>query len=135
LDMAPRLPELGPLLGRVEAFAAEMKLSSEDTYRVVLVLDELITNIVAHGVDADEVRRIVVELSYRHPDLEIEISDPGRPFDPRSATPYDTDKALAERKVGGLGLHLVRTLVDSIDYRYDAGRNVVTIGKRLSRVG
>jgi serine/threonine-protein kinase RsbW len=135
LDMAPRLPELGPLLGRIEAFTAKMKFSPEDTYRVVLILDELITNIVAYGADANEVRRIVVELRYRQPDLEIEISDPGRPFDPRSAPPYDTDKALADRKTGGLGLHLVRTIADSIDYRYDAGRNVVTIVKRLSKMG
>jgi serine/threonine-protein kinase RsbW len=135
LDMAPCLPELGPLLGRIEAFAAKMNFSTEETYRVVLILDELITNIVAHGVDANDARRIDVELRYRQPDLEIEISDPGRPFDPRSAPSYDTAKALSDRKVGGLGLHLVRTLVDSIDYRYDAGRNVVTIGKRLSKVG
>jgi anti-sigma regulatory factor (Ser/Thr protein kinase) len=133
--MAPCLPELGPLLQRVESFAAKMSFSTEETYRVVLILDELITNIVAHGVDANDARRIDIELRYRKPDLEIEISDPGRPFDPRSAPSYDTDKALADRKVGGLGLHLVRTLVDSIDYRYDAGRNVVTIGKRLSKVG
>jgi serine/threonine-protein kinase RsbW len=135
LDMAPCLPELGPLLARVEAFAVTMKFSTEETYRIVLVLDELVTNIIAHGADANDLRRIVVELRYRQPDLEIEVSDPGRPFDPRSAPSYDTDKALAERKIGGLGLHLVRTLVDSIDYRYDAGRNVVTIGKRLSKVG
>lgn len=135
MDMAPRLPEVGPLLERIEAFAVKMSFSSEETYRVVLILDELITNIVAYGVDANEARRIVVELRYRQPDLEIEISDPGRPFDPRSATPYDTDKALADRKVGGVGLHLVRTMVDSIDYRYDAGRNVVTIVKRLGKVG
>ncbi|MBV8410095.1 MAG: ATP-binding protein [Alphaproteobacteria bacterium] len=133
--MAPRLLELGKLLGRVDAFGVEMGFSPEDAYRVVLVLDELITNIIVHGVEASEVRHIVVDLHYRQPDLEMEISDPGRPFDPRAVSPPDTDKGIAERKIGGLGIHVVRTLVDSIDYRYDAGRNVVTLVKRLSRAG
>jgi anti-sigma regulatory factor (Ser/Thr protein kinase) len=130
--MAPRRPELGKLLGRVDAFGVEMGFSAEDTYRVVLVLDELITNIMVHGVRANEVRHIVVNLHYRQPDLEMEISDPGLPFDPRTVPPPDTDRGIAERTIGGLGIHLVRTLVDSIDYRYDAGRNVVTLVKRLS---
>ena len=55
------------------------------------------------------------------------VEDDGVPFDPRDAPLPDLDASLDERQAGGLGMHLVRSTMDGIDYRREGGRNVLTV--------
>ena len=104
------------------------------TFKVNLVLDELASNIISHG--GQEGRRnpdIEIEIASRSDELVIEISDDGRPFDPLGDAPpaavIDDDTQTAP--VGGLGLHLVKSMVDSLSYRHEDGRNrVVLVARR-----
>ena len=63
-------------------------------------------------------------------EVTVEVSDDGRPFDPLTVAPADLDQALEERSIGGLGVHFVRRVMDRLEYRRDAGRNVLTMHKR-----
>ena len=64
-------------------------------------------------------------------ELVLEISDDGKPFDPTQAPPPKLNAALEERRIGGLGVYLVRTMMDEIAYRRSDGRNHLVMRKRL----
>ena len=131
LELAARLPEIARLVEAFEAFAERLRLPPEAVHQVTLVLDELVTNIVTYGVKPDETRPITVQLSHGGGVLKIVLSDPGRPFDPLTVKPPDTTATLEERQIGGLGVHLARSFMDQLDYRYDGGKNQLTLVKRI----
>jgi anti-sigma regulatory factor (Ser/Thr protein kinase) len=132
-DLAPELGEIRRMVEAIEVFGERHGFPGAALYQVTLVLDELITNIVSHGIEPGESRPITVELNFADGVLTITLSDPGRPFDPRTVPEPDVQASLKDRKIGGLGLHFVRTIMDSIDYRYESGRNYITLMKRVER--
>jgi serine/threonine-protein kinase RsbW len=132
LELAPQLAEIARMVEALEAYADRMGLPTETAYQVTLVLDELVTNIVSYGIDPGETRPITVSLSYTGGVLEIVLSDPGKPFDPRSVPPPDTEASLDDRRIGGLGVHIARSFMDSLDWRHDGGRNHLTLVKRVA---
>ncbi len=131
LELAARLPEIARLVEAFEAFAERLRFPPEAVHQVTLVLDELVTNIVTYGVKPGETAPITVQLSHGGGVLKIVLSDPGRPFDPLTVKPPDTTATLEERQIGGLGVHLARSFMDSLDYRYDGGKNHLTLIKRI----
>ena len=102
---------------------------------VDLVLEELFTNVVKYGRKSEAAVR--VELSRTPGGVEVTvIEDDAERFDPTAGPAVDTTKPLESRKPGGLGLHLIGKLVDSIEYRYvEASRQGrTTFSKALVRV-
>ena len=65
--------------------------------------------------------------------LVLTFSDDGVPFDPIAAKTPDTSAPLEQREIGGLGIHLVRNLIDEASYERKLGRNVLTLVKQLDR--
>jgi anti-anti-sigma factor len=95
-----------------------------------VALDELLTNTVWYGLP-DVGSEVTVEVEL-HPDrLTVTVSDNGRPFDPFGRSAPDTTLPVEERPIGGLGIHLVRQLVEDVRYQRRADRNVVIMTKRL----
>ncbi len=131
LELAPQLSEIARMVEALEAYAERTGLPTETAYQVTLVLDELVANIVSYGVAPGETRPIGLSLSYTGGVLEIVLSDPGKPFDPRSVPAPDTEVSLEDRQIGGLGVHIARSFMDSLDWRYDGGRNHLTLVKRV----
>ncbi|HEX4193960.1 MAG TPA: ATP-binding protein, partial [Stellaceae bacterium] len=64
--------------------------------------------------------------------IVTELSDDGRAFDPLNAPPPDLDSAIEDRRIGGLGVHLVKTMMDDVTYAYRDGRNHVTLRKKIA---
>lgn len=130
LELAARLPEIARMVEAVESFADSHGWPPDVTYQVTVVLDELVTNAVSYGIAPGETRPIVLRIRQADGVLEIVLSDPGQPFDPRTAPEPDTEASLEDRKIGGLGIHIARSFMDRLDYRYD-GHNHLTLVKRL----
>ena len=102
-------------------------------FKVNFVLEELATNILAYGGEPDRPSPdIEIDIASRGDALVIEVSDDGRPFDPlRDAPPAPViDENTDVAPIGGMGLHLVLRMVESIAYRYENGRNRVTMVAR-----
>lgn len=93
-----------------------------------IALDELLTNAITHGeVTLDDPMQ--VDLIVGASALRSVVSYGGRPFDPTQTEAPDVDAGLHERGTGGLGLHLVKSMMDEFTYAFEEGRNVIRLGK------
>ncbi len=115
-------------LGTVEGWDSVL------TYQINLALEELAMNTASYGYPEGrgfEEGQIDVRILRQGSELKIEYSDNGIAFDPfREAPDPDTSTSLSERRVGGLGIHFVRTMMDEVAYRRADGRNQITLIKR-----
>ena len=93
------------------------------------MLEELVLNVVNHG-SAGGAGEIAIELLSDAEAVTIEIIDDGKPFDPLTDAPDpDTESSIEDRAVGGLGIHLVRTMMDEVSYRREENRNHMILVK------
>lgn len=124
--------ELRRLSHFVEHFSAAHGLSEDDAANINLVLDEIVTNVMRHGYEDRGEHEIHVTLGFDRGVAEIEVRDDGKAFDPfTQAPPPKLDVPIEERPIGGLGVYIVRELVDTTAYRREDGRNVVTMTKKI----
>lgn len=120
------LGSIGEAASAVRSAAAEAGFSEADLLTLDLVMEELLANITLHAYDTRGGGHFEVSYAvYPEGSLEVEISDEGAAFNPVTADPPDLDAPLGERRVGGLGIVVVKSLVRSLTYRRDAERNVV----------
>lgn len=99
-----------------------------------LALDELITNTVSYGLRGVSRPKIDITLQVSENTLVLTMEDNGRPFDPTRNTNPDLSSAVDERPVGGLGLHLIKTFADRVDYEYSDGKNRLVMEHDLTPV-
>jgi sigma-B regulation protein RsbU (phosphoserine phosphatase) len=132
LTLANRLSELQRLASELERFAQTHRIPEPDAHALSLAFDELITNTIAYGYDDEGPHEIRVRLMLNNGRLSAEVEDDGRPFNPLTASPPDLTSAVEDRPVGGLGIHLVRSLMEEVDYRRESGKNHLIMSKRLS---
>ena len=116
-----------------ERFGEEHQLPTELVMTMHLVLDELVANIINHGYDDTAEHQIHVTLAVDGSELTIRVEDDARPFDPLQVPPPDLDLPLEERPVGGLGIHLVRSVMDTVEYQRNGDRNILTMRKTIGR--
>ena len=117
----------------VERFATDRRLPPDVIHDLHVVLDELVNNAISYGYDAGARGEIVVRLRHAPDHLAVEVEDDGRPFDPLQAPPPDLTSPLAERQVGGLGVHIVKNLMDEVAYARVGGKNVLKLLRNLAR--
>ena len=134
IRIAPGSGDFESCRDRVEQFCEERKLSPKLVFKIVLALDELITNILSYGYEDAQHYDIELCLSCAEGALRLELRDNGRPFNPVEAAEPELDVPLDERKrpIGGMGIHLVKALMDGLEYRREDGHNVLVLTKRLT---
>jgi anti-sigma regulatory factor (Ser/Thr protein kinase) len=119
--------EIGRLVDLLEAFGPQSGLTDDATFKLTLALDEIVANVVRHGFDDDREHRIEVKVTVDDRTVTASVEDDGLEFDPREAPVPDLDLPIEMRKPGGLGMHLVRATMDSVEYRREDGRNILTV--------
>jgi len=125
------LREIERLNRIVRQFGDLHEIPSRTLYAVNLALDEVVTNIVRHGFDDPAGQLLEAHILAEKGELTTVVTDPGRRFDPMDVPPPDLTAPLAERSLGGLGVHLVRNLMDRVEYRRENEKNVLTLHKRI----
>ena len=115
----------------VEEFARRYTLPAAERSRLLIVLDELFTNAVNHGRFGTAATSIEIVFTLEAGRLTIDFSDDGRPFDPLITAPPDLDQPVADRPIGGLGLHILRSLVDHARYSRDCNRNRLVLVRTI----
>ena len=127
LNLAPKIDELKRLYEAVESLGEQEEWPPGLIFQVNLALEELGINIMNYGETAEE---ILVILASDEDTITINISDAGKPFNPLTEGPEpDITQELDERPIGGLGVYLVRTLMDELHYRREEDRNHLTLVK------
>ncbi|HRY34095.1 MAG TPA: ATP-binding protein [Bacteroidales bacterium] len=127
-----RIEELRRLEEFVNEFVLEKRLPDCNLFELNLVLEEIFTNIVFYAFKDGEAHDILITIEQQDSALCIRVEDDGMPFDPTlREPPPDIDKPLEERDIGGLGIHLVRNLMQEVSYRREGDRNILTLIRKL----
>lgn len=116
---------------RIEALAADRGWPQRLVFDLNLAIDELVTNAFAHGLAGRPDAQITIRLQQRDDRIELEILDNGIEFNPLAADAPDLDEGVEQRPVGGLGIHLVRQMMDQLCYQRVGDRNRIRALKRL----
>jgi anti-sigma regulatory factor (Ser/Thr protein kinase) len=125
-----RRHELAPALDRIEALLLELAVEREIAAELRLVVEEGLVNIVTHAYGSNEEGEVAVALAVQVTDVRLVLRDRGRPFNPLEQPGPDLDLPVDERPIGGLGIHLIKTLTDEQTYRREGEENVLVLIKR-----
>lgn len=127
------LDEIRELVG---AAARQAGFSDKEIYTIQLAADEASSNIIEHAYAGVKDGKIEIEINISGKELKIMMRDRGKPFDPASVPEPNVKADLSERKIGGLGMYLMRKLMDEVTYESspEAG-NLLTMIKRLGDSG
>ena len=127
LTIAPRHDQLDQITAAVEELGERDNWPLDLVFKVNLVLEELGVNVVNYSRDASE---IAISLASDEHAVSVEIVDDGPPFNPLAdAAEPDLDAPLEDRPIGGLGIHLVREMMDELHYSREEGKNRLAMVK------
>jgi sigma-B regulation protein RsbU (phosphoserine phosphatase) len=124
---------IGQLSEFVEGVCEELEFDMEETMSMNLALEEAVVNVMNYAYPSGTVGQVQIVAEANDQRLKFTIIDSGSPFDPTAKEDVDTTLSAEDRPVGGLGIFLVRQLMDSINYERIDGQNVLTLRKRLLR--
>ena len=130
-SIAAAAANLPQLMAFLQQFWSSASLPPAECMTFELALEEIFTNVVMHG-PARDLCQVQLSLALTHDGLTMTFEDDGPGFDPLSLAPPDVTASLTDRAVGGLGVFLVRKMMDSVSYARVAGRNQLRMSKRLS---
>jgi serine/threonine-protein kinase RsbW len=129
LRLANRLDAIPGAAGEIERFCRSRGVPAKVVGQLNLVIDEAATNVIAYAWPGGGAHEFSVTVRVGVAAVTVEITDDGIAFDPLEVPPPELETAIEERKVGGLGVHFVRTLTDSVTYRRVGGRNELRFEK------
>ncbi len=128
-----RLESLPALSEFIADASRTLGIDSESSYRVQLAVEEACANVIQHGTTSAQMDSLSLTLDVcRHGQTcTVRLRDGGSPFDPRNLPPPDLTPSLRKRRPGGLGIFLIRRLMDEVSYDVGEGFNTLTMVKRL----
>jgi len=130
LQVEPQVSEIPRLIDWIAACCGADAVAEETGFKVTLAIEEAVMNVIAHAfAGLPPPHAITVRLTITHETLTAEIIDNGCPFDPTTAPDPDLSLPLEERPPGGLGIHLMRGMMDRLQYRRGDGRNILRLEK------
>ncbi len=132
------IPNQTERLKDVRQFVAEAAqqfgFAEDDCNKITLAVDEACTNIIKHAYNYERNNTIRLHISMHGTIFEITITDQGKPFDPNLITPPNMREYLTKFKRGGLGVYLMKTVMDKVEYDFKPGPvNRVRLTKYLPR--
>jgi sigma-B regulation protein RsbU (phosphoserine phosphatase) len=130
IKLKNKVSELERFNQTLTEFCRRHGLAANVVHDLNLALEEILANIISYGYTDSREHEIRVRLSVQPGEVKAEVEDDGQPFNPLEAPEPDTTKPLEERTIGGLGIHLVRTLMDGLEYKRQQERNLLTITKK-----
>jgi anti-sigma regulatory factor (Ser/Thr protein kinase) len=125
------ITEIPHLKARVADYGKIQALSDDLIQDVQLVLEEMVSNIIFYGYTDVQPHQIVVIVDIAKDTLMIEIRDDAQPFNPLAKSAPDLTVPFEDREIGGMGIHLMRTLMDNVAYHTVEGQNILRMTKQL----
>jgi anti-sigma regulatory factor (Ser/Thr protein kinase) len=125
------LSELKALHQHLKNWGEDISLPEISISRINICLDELFTNIVSYGFKDDLEHIIKFTLNLDNQLVIINIEDNGKPFNPLEKMDPDFPENVESAKIGGLGIHIIRKLMDNVSYEREQGNNKLTMKKNI----
>ena len=123
--------EMPQLTAFVEETFRRSNLDEPLAMQINLAIEEAVVNVMKYAYPAGTPGQVYIESQVQDDMLRFVISDSGVPFDPTARAAVDTDRGTMERGIGGLGIHLVRQIMDQVKYERQGDKNVLTLVKKL----
>jgi anti-sigma regulatory factor (Ser/Thr protein kinase) len=131
-SLKSNLSELDRLCEHLDDLGQTLGLSKRCIFEINLALDELFTNIISYGFEDDEEHVIQITITPQNETLCMCIEDDGVPFNPAEAQEPDLECTVEDCKIGGLGIHLIRNLMDEVCYERCGETNKLTLKKNIT---
>jgi anti-sigma regulatory factor (Ser/Thr protein kinase) len=132
IQVRNHVTELARLHAFLAAFWASNQLPKDALFGLDLALEEIFANVIFHGYRDGGEHAIHVGLALRGRVVSLTVEDEGVPFNPLDAPAADDTSPIEARPIGGLGIHLLRKLMDEIEYAREGNRNRLVVRKRVS---
>lgn len=131
LILQNEIAEISKLALFMDELGEEIGLSPELVFNLNLVLEEAISNVILYAYPEGEHQTIALTVQKDDNRLIFVITDSGKEFDPTQAPDADITLSAEDRPIGGLGIFLIRQIMNKVEYRRIEGKNVLTLGKEL----
>ena len=131
LVLRNEIKEISKLALFIEELGDELDLSPELVFNLNLVLEEAVSNVILYAYPKEEHEIITLTAKMDGNQLIFILTDAGKEFDPTQIPDADITLSAEERSIGGLGIFLIRQIMNTVEYQRIDGKNVLTLGKDL----
>ena len=125
------ISEISKLAIFIEELGEELNLTPDLVFNLNLVLEEAVSNVILYAYPKEEHQTISLIARKKDNQLIFVLTDSGKEFDPTQAPDADITLSAEDRPIGGLGIFLIRQIMNTVEYRRIEGKNVLTLGKEL----
>jgi serine/threonine-protein kinase RsbW len=134
LDVPSSTKNLAIIRDFVTRIGEQAGLDAADVAKLELAVDEACANVIEHAYGNDTSKQVMIRATFDEEALQIHVVDTGRGFDPSGVDPEELRELVQKRRTGGLGLRLIKTLMDEVHYDIEPGRkNELRMVKKLRR--
>ena len=129
--LANEISEISRLYDFVEELGNEFSLSPDVTFNLNLVLEEAVVNIINYAYPNEEHESIYLSARLHEGSIVLVLTDTGKEFDPTMVPDADISLSAEDRQIGGLGIFLIRQIMNEVKYERIEGKNILTLEKKL----
>ena len=125
------ISEISKLAVFIDELGEEMNLTPELIFNLNLVLEEAVSNVILYAYGEEKHKEISLMANMSDGNLVFVLTDSGKEFDPTKVPDADITLSAEEREIGGLGIYLIRQIMNKVEYQRIDKRNVLTMRKQL----
>ena len=129
--LANEISEIARLNGFIEDIAEEFSLTPDIVFNLNLVLEEAVANIINYAYPKEDHESIYLSAHLHEGSIILVLTDTGKEFDPTMAPEADVTLSADDRQIGGLGIFLIRQIMNEVRYERIDGKNILTLEKKL----
>ena len=129
--LANDISQITRLYEFIEELGNEFSLSPDTVFNLNLVLEEAVVNIINYAYPKEEHQYIYLSATMKEESIILVLTDTGKEFDPTAAPEADITLSADERQIGGLGIFLIRQIMNEVKYERIDGKNILTLEKKL----
>ena len=129
--LANDISEISRLYEFIEKLGNDFSLSPDIVFNLNLVLEEAVVNIINYAYPKEEHESIYLSARMHEGSIVLVLTDTGKEFDPTAAPEADVTLSADDRQIGGLGIFLIRQIMNEVKYERIEGKNVLTLEKKL----
>ncbi len=131
ITLANDIAEISKLATFIEEIGEAFELTPDVIFNLNLVIEEAVVNVINYAYPKEEHQSIYLSANLHEDSIVFVLTDTGKEFDPTQAPEADITLSAEERPIGGLGIFLIRQIMNEVKYQRIDGKNVLTLEKKL----